>query len=88
MTAHIDRKELGSVVWGITLKGTGFMRFSKYRNDTNYIDIPANGGTSYYMTGPSRFKWYHQPYGHERISMTIRAVPCESPKIKELGFSE
>lgn len=88
MIAHIDRKELGPVVWGITLKGNGFIRFSKYRNDTNYIDISANEGTGYYMTNESRYKWYHQPYGHERISMTIRAVPCKSPKVKDLGFSE
>tara|TARA_B100000886_G_scaffold295176_1_gene221951 strand:+ start:1104 stop:1958 length:855 start_codon:yes stop_codon:yes gene_type:complete len=88
MAAHTDRFELGPIVWGITLKGSGFMRFIRHKDEKNFIDVPANGGLGYCMTGQSRYKWKHQPFGQERISMTIRAVPCNSPKVKELGFSE
>jgi len=88
MLAHTDRFELGPIVWGITLKGNGFMRFTKHKNEHSFIDVPANRGVGYCMTDQSRYNWKHQPYGHERISMTIRAVPCKSPNVKELGFSE
>ena len=88
MLSHTDRFELGPIVWGITLNGDGFMRFVPHNNKHTFIDVPANKGIGYCMIGPSRYKWKHQPYGHERISMTIRAVPRESPKIKELGFSQ
>ena len=88
MAAHVDRYELGPIVWGMTIQGSGFMRFTRHRNDKNYIDVPASEGMCYCMTEGSRYNWAHQPYGEDRISITIRAVPCKSPKIKELGFNE
>ena len=72
----------------LTIQGSGFIRFTRHRNDKNYIDVPASEGMSYCMTEESRYNWAHQPYGEDRISITIRAVPCKSPKIKELGFNE
>lgn len=87
MASHTDRFELGPVVWGITLLGEGFMRFSQHKPGNQIIDVPASGGSGYLMTENSRYKWKHQPHGQKRISMTIRAVPCESPHLRNLGFS-
>lgn len=87
MAAHTDRFELGPLVWGITLSGEGFMRFFEHKPGQRVIDIPASVGSGYIMTNDSRYKWKHQPYGQERISMTIRAVPCQIPYLGVLGFN-
>ena len=87
MSAHTDRFELGPVVWGITLSGEGFMRFLEHTPGHRILDVPASCGSGYLMTKDSRYKWKHQPYGQDRISMTIRAVPCETPYLGRLGLN-
>jgi len=85
MPAHTDRKELGPVVWGITLSGCGHLRFT--RGSASAI-VHSNAGEAYYMTGESRHKWAHQPFGLNRLSITIRAVPEShpNPRLKDIGL--
>ena len=77
MAAHTDRKELGPVVWGITITGTGHLAFT--RPGAEDTVVPTNEGSAYCMTGESRYAWAHQPFGLDRLSITLRAVPDSNP---------